>query len=110
MDVRLDPEGTEVVVLRRPQDFDWHVAVVVERHGSEQAALRGAQQWREHLGLVGAEWVRRDVAARMLGVGVKMVDKLRRAGRLRGRRVQVTNRAYVHRDDLTALLAERGAQ
>lgn len=109
VDVKTDPERTEVVVLRRPQDLGWHVAVVVGSFGTEQAALGAARSWREQLGLVEAWWVRREEAARALGVGVKMVDKLRRAGRLRGLHVAATNRAYVHRADLEALVAERAS-
>jgi len=107
MDVRVDPERAEVVILRRPQDLDWHVAIVVGSHGAEVPAERDARQWRERLGLVGRHWVRRERAAAELGVGVKMIDKLRRAGHLRGLRVAHTNRAYVHREDLDELIGRR---
>lgn len=107
MDVPVDPDATEVVILRRPQDLDWHVALVLERHATEGPALTAAQAWRNRLGLVGRAWVRRDAAAQFLGVGVKMIDKLRRQGRLRGRRVAETNRAYVAREDLERVALER---
>lgn len=107
MDVRIDPERAEVVLLRRPQDLDWHVALVLESHATEGPALSAAAAWRARLGLVGRNWVRREAAAVRLGVGVKMIDKLRRQGRLRSRRVPHTNRAYVLRDDLDALVTER---
>lgn len=115
MNVRADPERDQVRVYERRGAATWDVALLIGEITLEQGgaveAERLAQAWRARLGMVGPEWVRREEAARQLGVGVKMVDKLRRSGRLRGLRVPHTNRAYVHRDDLSALIrARRGAR
>lgn len=113
VDIQTDPERDRVMVFEHHESATHFVVLVIaevfHESGGKVVAERLAADWRERLGFVGPEWVRREAAAEQLGVGVKMVDKLRRAGRLRGRRVPVTNRAYVHRDDVTALAAERAA-
>lgn len=115
MELSVDPETTRVVVVELPDPdggFGWWPAITsgVAPYADAAAARRGASRLREELGLIGPEWVRRQEAATRLGVGVKMIDKYRRNGRLRGMRAAATNRAYVHRDDLAALLDERAGQ
>lgn len=113
MDLRADPERVRVAVFEQPASMTYAVALVLESVTLEAGyaeALRRAEELRARLGLVGPEWVRREEAARLLGVGVKMVDKLRRSGRLRGLRVARTNRAYVHRSDVDALARKRAGR
>lgn len=91
----------------RAQRLD--VAVVIDGPFDPAQAAAAVSDWTVRLDLGEPPgWVRRQRAAKLLGVSLKMVDKLRAQGRLNGVRDPTRNRAYVSQESLDAELARRG--
>jgi hypothetical protein len=114
VNLSIDPDAAEVLVVpARAAGLAgrWVVVLVLDRDPDmdHTAAVIRSDELRRSLGVVGPDWVRRTEAARRAGVSVKMIDKHRRAGRLRSLQVSAT-RAYVHAGDLAALLARQDRQ